>query len=182
MRHSKVFGIRCRSWWFVIVPALVALLVGLSACGTNSTATGAGSQATPSPTKSVPTPTATTVKGYGTSHGCPSDVVVNAPLPAQAVIVKSAQNGQTITVHRGAVVIFELPFGQRWGTPAGSQGVLELQQPAGYASQQAHACIWRYVAQGSGQSEVVFSARPLCQPHQLCPQYVLRLSFTIAVQ
>jgi hypothetical protein len=108
--------------------------------------------------------------------------VVNAALPAQAVVVKSTQNGQTIRVSRGSLVIFELPFGQRWQTPAGSQGVLELQQPAGYASQEARACIWRYVAQGSGQSEVVFIARALCQPHQLCPQYVLRLSFTVAVQ
>jgi hypothetical protein len=182
MRRSKVYGIRCRSWWFVFVPALVALLMGLSACGTNASTTGAASQATASPTKSVSTPTATTVKGYGTSHGCPSDAVVNTPLPAQAVLVKSTQNGQTIRVRQGTLVVFELPFGQRWETPAGSQGVLELQQPAGYASQEARACIWRYVAQGSGQSEVVFTARALCQPHQLCPQYILRLSFTIAVQ
>nr|BBH94496.1 hypothetical protein KTA_26950 [Thermogemmatispora argillosa] len=182
MRRSKLYGIRCRSWWLVIVPALVALLVGLGACGTNAATSGGASQSTPTPIKSAATPTATTVKGYGTSHGCPSDAVVAETLPEQAVIVRNTQNGQTITVHRGTLVVFELPFGQRWETPAGSQGVLELQQPAGYASQQAHACIWRYVAQGSGQSEVVFIARPLCQPHQLCPQYIMRFSFTVAVE
>ncbi|MBX5450073.1 hypothetical protein [Thermogemmatispora sp.] len=182
MRRSKVYGIRCRSWWLVIAPALVALLVALSACGTNATTSGGSNQSAPSPTKSAATPTVTTVKGYGTSHGCPSDAVVTEALPPQAVIVKNTQDGQTIKVSRGTLVVFELPFGQRWETPAGSQGVLELQQPAGYASQQAHACIWRYVAQGSGQSEVVFMARPLCQPHLPCPQYIMRFSFTIAVQ
>jgi hypothetical protein len=173
----KAYGIRCGSFWFAITVALLAALT-LAACGNSSTSTGSGA----SSSSPAPTATPTSVKGYGTSHGCPSDVVVNSAPGGSAVVVKASQNQQTITVRKGDTVIFELPFGQRWYNPSGSQGVLEMQQPSGYALQSAKVCVWRFVAQGTGQTSLIFTAQALCKPNQACPQYVLQLSFTINVK
>jgi hypothetical protein len=174
----KAYGIRCGPFWLVIALSLLGALL-LSACGN---ATGAHTQSGAASSSSQPAATPTTIKGYGTSHGCPSDAVVSTTPTAGAVVVKASQNDQTITVHKGDIVIFELPFGHRWSAPAGSQGVLELQPPAGYASLDTQSCIWRYVAQSSGQSKVIFLARALCNPGQLCPQYIIQFSFTIKVE
>ena len=166
----KVVAIRRKSLWF-IVGLLVMGAFLLSACG-GATSTGSGASATPAPT---------TVKGYGLQHGCPSDLVLsNTPAPA-SVTVKPADSRKTISVHKGDTIQFELPFGQLWSGPRASQGALQLQSPWGYAWSADNACVWRFTAQGSGTTQIDFSARALCKPNEMCAQYIIEMPFTISV-
>ena len=154
------------------VTILVAIALFLTACGTNS-GSPAGSGSTPQPT---------TVPGYGTSNGCPSDVVVTAPQTAANVTVKFNQVNSTVTAHNGDVIEIDLPFGRTWGGPTVSQGVLELQPPAGYASKTTNMCIWRFTAKGVGSTQLNFTARALCKKGQLCPMYIMAVPFTVVVK
>ena len=166
-----VYIVRRKS--FLLIAAFATLLTFmLAACGTN---TGAGTGSTP---PSAPT----AVQGYGTSNGCPSDVVVKTAPAAPNVTVKSTDNSATINAHIGNVIEVDLPFGIVWTGPTTSQGVLQLQTPAGYAWKASKMCIWRFVAQGTGTSQVTFYGRAMCKKGQLCPQYITRVPFTFSVK
>lgn len=154
-----------QSLWVTVLLATVLALI-LAACGTNTTTGG---------------PTYTTVKDYGTVHGCPSDAVVS-PEPAGANIVLTNQSSSTVMAHSGNVIEVHLPFGQLWQGPSVSQGSLSLQTPVGYALKDKNVCVWRFVAQGTGTTRLSFTGRAICKPGQLCPQYILSVPFTINVQ
>lgn len=154
----------------LLVTVLLSFL--LAACGTNSGSTGSPAPASP---------TATTVPGYGTSNGCPSDAVVSTQ-PGANVVVKFADANSTITAHNGDVVEVDLSFGHVWGGPTTSQGVLELQSPAGYASKVTNMCIWRFTAKATGTTNLSFTGRALCKKGQLCPQYIIAIPFTVVVK
>jgi hypothetical protein len=154
---------------FLLVGALVALLVLLAACGTNT-----GSTPTTPPSAS-PSPAANT-------NGCPSSAVVTtAPSPAN-VVLKPANNSSTVTAHVGDVIEIDLPFGHAWTGPTTSQGQLQLQPPAGFALTTAKACVWRFTAQGAGTTQLEFYGKAICQKGQSCPLYIMRLPYTIVVQ
>src|SRR5437588_10906360 len=166
-----VYTVRRKS--FLLIVALATLLTFmLAACGTH---TGAGTGSTP---PSAPT----TVPGYGTSNGCPSDAVVSTAPAAPNVTVKSSNNNATVNAHVGDVIEVDLPFGVVWTGPMTSQGVLQLQTPAGYAWKASKMCVWRFVAQGVGTSQVTFFGRAMCKKGQLCSQYITRLPFTFSVK
>ncbi len=149
-----------------------SLLFLLTACGANSSG-GTGSPA--------PSNTPTTVSGYGSGYGCPSNAVVtNTPVTAN-VMVKLSQTNSPITAHVGDVVEIQLPFGHKWSGPTTSQGQLELQTPSGYASKANNVCIWRFVAKGAGMTSLNFTGQALCKPGELCPQYIMDVPFTITV-
>ncbi len=151
----------------------IVLSLVLAACGAGS---GGGS------TGSSPAPTPTVVQGYGTSQGCPNDTVVNNP-PSQPNVTIGPRNvNTTITAHDGEVIAVLLPFGRKWSGPTTSQGVLELQQPAGYAVKSDGACMWRFVAKGTGTTQLNFFGKALCKAGQMCPMYVLSMPFTIDVK
>ncbi len=171
MRKAQL--IRQQSFLVIASLALILAFV-LSACGANSGGTGGG-------TSPTPTPTFTTVKGYGSSHGCPSDVVVTGTPAAPNVVARVTDNNSTIMAHTGNIVEVDLPFNQRWMGPTSSVSMLQLQMPAGYAWKVKNACIWRFVAQGTGTTQLHFEGRALCLQGQLCPQYVLKLEFTVVV-
>jgi len=161
-RHSLIF-----------ISLLMAVLFVLAACGTGSQPGGTGSS---------PTPTPPIVSGYGSANGCPSDAVVNTSQPQPNVTVKPNQLNSTITAHKGDVVEFDMPFGHTWGGPTTSQGVLQLQPPPGYASKAHNVCVWRFTAQGTGTTDVTFTSRALCKKGEMCPQYILNMTFVVNVK
>jgi hypothetical protein len=165
MRHQSLLSISLLTFILVLL---------LAACVSNTnTGTGSSTSATPSPTQ---------VKGYGTANGCPRDMVLaGAPTKAN-VIIKPSNSSSTIVVHDGDVIEVDLPFGHRWDGPTISQGVLELQQPAGYAWKATNTCVWRFIAKGTGTSQLNFTGRALCKIGQMCPMYVLDMPFTIQVK
>ncbi len=160
------------------VAFVVVLAVMLAACGTNTSGTSTGGTSVdPSPK-----PTYKTVKGYGTTFGCPGDVVVNPQPPAPNVVISIKQGYTVILAHTGDVIEIHLPFGLLWGGPSTSQGTLQLQTPFGYALKNKHVCVWRFVAQGIGTTKLIFTARAICKPNQFCPLFVLEVPFTIDVR
>jgi hypothetical protein len=108
--------------------------------------------------------------------------VVNPPQNKPNVTVLLKNSNSTITAHNGDLIEVRLPFGQQWSGPTTSQGELQLQTPAGYALNSDKVCIWRFIAQGSGMTQLTFSAKAICQKGQLCPQYVLNVPFSIVVK
>ena len=166
--------IRRRSFLF-LVPLVLVLAFVLAACGSNGgTSTGAG------PT-STPTSRPTTVR-VATSEGCPNNAVVNPPQNKPNVTVQLKNSNSTINAHNGDLIEVRLPFGQQWSGPTTSQGELQLQTPAGYALNSDKVCIWRFIAQSSGTTQLTFSAKAICEKGQLCPQYILNVPFTIDVK
>ena len=139
----------------------------LAACGSSSTTTGS-------------TPP-TTVKGYGTAYGCPSDAVVTNPISPN-VTVQPSQMNSTITAKNGDVIQVNLPFGSKWTGPSTSQGNLQLQTPAGYALKSSNVCVWQFIAKGSGTVQLSFTKQALCKSGQLCPQYIMNVPFTVSVK
>ena len=146
----------------------------LTACGSSRSSTGVSS--TPSPT-----PTFATVAGSGSAYGCPSDVVVSSALAAPNVTIQPKQAATPINVRKGDMLEVQMPFGVMWQGPTTSQGVLQLQQPAGYAWKQSNSCIWRFVAEQTGTVELHFFGRAICKKVYLCSPSVLDTSFTIKV-
>jgi hypothetical protein len=151
---------------------MFVLILLLAACISN-TGTGSGTTATPAPT---------VVKGYGTANGCPSDMVLSGTPTKANVTIKPSNSSSTVIAHTGDVIEVDLPFGHRWGGPTISQGALELQQPAGYAWKATNTCVWRFIAKGTGTSQLDFTGRALCKSGQICPMYVLDMPFTIQVK
>jgi hypothetical protein len=74
-----------------------------------------------------------------------------------------------------------LPFGQRWNGPIVSQGILQLQAPAGYALKTNNVCVWRFVAQGTGSVTLNFTGRAMCKKGQMCPMFIMAVPFKIDV-
>jgi hypothetical protein len=144
-------------------------------CGAASTGGNGGTTATA-------TAAPTTVKGYGSANGCPSDMVIGTT-PTQAnVILQPSDANTTITAHSGDVIEVRLPFGHKWGGPVTSQGILQLQTPAGYALKTNKSCIWRFVAHGTGSAQLSFSGRPICKQGQMCPLFIMSVPFKVDVK
>jgi len=156
---------------FYLLVSLAALLIlMLAACGGTA---GIGS---------TPTPIPTSVQGYGTVHGCPSDAVVTSAPSTANVTIKLSDANAAVTARVGDVLEIQLPFGLRWTGPTISGGGLRVQTPAGYASAALGMCIWRFKALSAGTTHLTFFAMAICQNGQFCPQYVLALPFTIVVR
>ena len=180
MRKSKVsrrasnYIIRRQLSLFLVPLALVLTFV-LAACGSNGgTSTGAAPTSTPT--------TRPTTVSVGTPEGCPNGAAVNPPQNKPNVTIVLKNSNSTITAHNGDLIEVRLPFGEQWSGPTTSEGGLQLQQPAGYAVNSDKVCIWRFVAQGSGTTQLTFSAKAICQKGQLCPQYILNVPFIIDVK
>jgi hypothetical protein len=178
-----------RRYWLLSICFFVLALM-LMACGgaasasssSGSTSNGNTGSSTTSNSGSTNNNTGTTaVNGYGTANGCPSNAIESAGSKAN-VVVKVAQMNQTIPVRNGDVIEVQLPFGHRWTGPTTSQGILQIQGPAGYASQSAGACIWRFVAKGTGAAQLVFHSQALCQGGQVCPMYITSMPFEFNVK
>ena len=167
----KVQVDRRRSIWLIVLVATALTLV-LAACGSNSGSTSTGS--TPAPT---PTPHSAV-----NPYGCPSDAVVSTAPPQANMVLKLSDSKTTVNVHQGDVIEIDLPFGQVWSGPSTSQGVLQLQTPAGYAWAAAKACVWRFTVQGTGTTQLAFYGKAICLKGQLCPQYVMSVPFTISAK
>ena len=158
----------------VLFCSVLVLIFMLAACGSNAGTTGGGQ---------TPTPTSSPTKGYGTSVGCPSNAVVNSAPTKANVIMQLANMNSTISAHVGDVIEVRLPFGHKWNGPgiAALHG-LQLQQPAGYAWKAENVCIWRFVAQGTGTTQLLFQSQALCKPGEMCPMYITAVPFTVVVK
>jgi hypothetical protein len=146
----------------------------LAACGPTTSRTGIS--ALPSPT-----PTLATVPGSGSAFGCPSDVVVSTVPAAPDVTIQPKQAATTINIHKGNLLEVQMPFGVAWQGPTTSLGVLQLQEPAGYAWKQSNSCIWRFVAEQTGSVKLNFFGRAICKKVRLCVPSVEDTSFTVQV-
>ena len=166
---------RRRPVWLIISLVTVLSFV-LTACATNSESGSTSTGSTPAPTST------STSTSAASPHGCPSNAVVSTAQTAANLVLKPSDSGATINAHSGDVIEIHLPFGQAWSGPTTSQGVLRLQTPAGYAMESAHACVWRFVAQGSGTTKLDFLGRAICQKGAFCAQYIMVLPFTISVK
>lgn len=156
------------------------LLVVLVACGQGADGTAPGS---PSSGK---TPVAQTTPPPATANkaptGCPSSVIMtNAPAKANVTIQESMTNSD-IVAHTGDIIEVRLPFGQNWSGPTASQGVLQIQNPVGYALQPDRMCIWRFQAKASGLTPLNFTGRAICTPGKMCPLYIESVSFSVDVR
>ena len=157
--------------------SILVFVFMLAACGSKTGTTGAGGGG-----GQTPTSTSGPVKGYGTSVGCPSDVVVsNAPAKA-SVLIQLTNMDSTVTAHVGDVIEVRLPFGHKWGGPGTALHGLELQQPAGYAWKAESVCIWRFVAKGTGTTQLFFQSQALCKPGEVCPMYITAIPFTVVIR
>lgn len=170
-----------KRWQILLGSCLLLLALVLASCGASTgTGTSTGGNGAVGATAGVgssPTP----VKGYGTGYGCPSDAVVTSTSPA-ARIIQLKDTNTVITVSNGATIEVQLPFGQKWLGPTSKQGPLVEQQPAGYASKNVNACVWRFVAKATGTAQLEFNGMALCQHSKACPMYIMAVPFTIKVQ
>ena len=160
-----------RGSFFLLVSLVAALTFVLAACGKNP---GSGSSSTGS--ASSPAPTATSAIA---PNGCPSKAVVSTAPSPPTLVLKLNDSKSTVNAHMGDVIEVHLPFGQAWSGPTASQGILQLQPPAGYAWKPTSSCVWRFTVQGAGTAHINFYGKAICQKGQLCPQYVMSLPFTI---
>lgn len=170
----SVLSVRRRAW-FALSSLLVLLVFVLAACGSNGSNTG-GSTNTGSGSTTAATPTT-----GASAFGCPGAVMTTAPSPAK-IVLKPSDSNTTVTAHVGDVVEIDLPFGQAWSGPTTSQGELQLQGTAGAAVPTSKVCIWRFTAQGTGTTQVEFFGRAICQKGQMCPQYIMRVPYTIVIK
>ena len=166
-----------RGGFVLILPLLVILAILFAGCGASGSGTSTGSGSA-----SSPTPAPTTVKGYGSANGCPSDAVVTPPAGQPNVTIKLTDSNTTVNAHTGDVIEVHLPFGHQWSGPMTTPANLQLQTPSGYALKTAKVCVWRFTAQSSGTAHLTFSGKPMCKANELCPQYVLAASFAIDVK
>jgi hypothetical protein len=189
MRITK--GIR--HYWLLSICSLflAALLVacgsatnatsGSSSSSSSNNSSGSSNQDSSSGSTSSST-SSTTVASSGTANGCPSNAVVTTASGNASIIVKPTQMNQTISAHNGDIIEIQLPFGHKWTGPTTSQGILQLQGPAGYASKSDNACVWRFVAKGTGTAQLIFHSQALCQAGQVCPMYITAMPFDFSVK
>jgi hypothetical protein len=176
MMYMRVHRVRRRTLSFVL-PLALAFVFALSACGTNTSTTTGNS-----PSASKPTPPATQSQATNV-NGCPNNTVVTTPPTPANVTLSNSNSGNTVEVKKGDTIEVRLPFGHAWRGPITlSQNLLAMQTPAGYASSMAKACIWRFVATGTGIAHLSFNGRPICKKGQLCPMYVLAVPFTLDIK
>lgn len=160
-----------------IIPFVLVLIFVLTACGTNTTTTGSA------PDNTTATPVVTATQSQTTANGCPNNTVVSNPPAAANIVLTNANSGGTVNAKKGDVIEIKLPFGHIWQGPTNiSQDLLTIQGPAGYASSSAKACIWRFVANGTGVAHLAFDGRPLCKKGQICPMYIMAVPFTIDIK
>ena len=171
-----VYGMQRIQRLLLLSFSVLVLIVVLAACGVNPGTTGSGGQ------PPTPTPAPAPGKGYGTSVGCPSNTVVSSAPTKANVTVQMSNLNVPITAHVGDVIEVRLPFGHKWGGPIASQDGLDLQQPAGYAWKTDNVCIWRFVAKGTGTSQLLFHSQALCKPGEMCPLYITSIPFTVTVK
>lgn len=154
-----------------VLSSFVLVLFLLAACS------GTGSTNGPQPGT---TPTAT--QQSGTANGCPNNTVVTT-LPSKAnVVVNQPDLNTTVTAHNGDTIEIRLPFGHKWTGPDSTQGKLELQPPAGFAWNTDSVCVWRFVAKGTGSTELTFHSQALCKPGEVCPMFITTLPVTVDVK
>jgi hypothetical protein len=169
-------ALRQEKWKFIVFFAAIGAFI-LTACSANSsnyTTTGTASTPSPMPTSGI-------VRGYGTTYGCPADVVVSTAPAAANVLVRPGLGHTTFSARQGDVMEVQMPFGIAWKSPDLSGRVVQMQSPAGYVWKPSNACIWRYVARDGGTVKLIFFGTVLCKQNIHCALATVIDEFTIKV-
>ena len=153
---------------------VVLLALALAGCGVSSTEAANAGVGTSSPTA---TATATTAAA---PTGCPDAAQgVTWPTPATAQL-SLTQVVAMVAVGQSVEVV--LPVTLQWHfVPTSAQGVLQLQQPAGYLDVARQSCVWRFVAQAKGESTLAFTHTSHCVPNTKCSDVAVALPLTVTV-
>lgn len=143
---------------------VLALSLGLAACGASSSNAGVG----------------TTTTNQATGCPGPNQIVSRAPA---SVLVSANGSTRQVTLKVGQTLEVQLPFGRKWSLFPQSADTLSMTTPAGYGDVTVQSCIWRFTAAHAGSTTVTFDFAPLCPPTAAqCSQLAGRSSFTITVQ
>ncbi len=168
-RYAPDSGRRLRSIGRTL--AVGALLL-LGACGAIPQGTGA--------TAAAPGATATLATGGQT--GCPAPTRT-APWPSPADAIVSSRSGErSVTLRTGQTLEAQMAWGQKWSALAANPApTLQMESPAGYGDPQVKSCVWRFTATQAGQTTLMWTIAPLCQPAMACPQYrgILEVQVTV---
>lgn len=148
--------------WLLGLSAL--LLIALSACGAGSP--GAGR---PQPTRPP--------GGGLTILPCPGAYTSATPPVA---ILGDKENVTEAKVRVGDAIEVHMDIGHVWKldgvTPSGA---LAVKNENGLFDRAAGDCVWRFQASAPGSATITFTGRALCDPTQVCPQYIMRQSYTV---
>jgi hypothetical protein len=175
-------SIRERYRSLTVVVFIMILTCILAACGFNGGTSTASGGSTSTPTTVALTPTVTTVTGYGTTQGCPSDDVVSNLSKANVVATLTGKIGSTVVAHTGDVVELRAPFGEKWGGPQSAIGNLTLLNPSGFAQKTDKVCVWRFDAKSAGTTQVDFTSRPICKKGAMCAMLIEDVQITVTVK
>lgn len=182
MDKSRKICIRERYMPLTVVAFIMILTCILAACGFNSGTSTASGGSTSTPTTVALTPTVTTVTGYGTMQGCPSDYIVSNLSKANVVATLTDKAGSTVVAHTGDVIELRAPFGEKWEGPQSSIGNLTLLNPSGFAQKTDKACVWRFNAQSAGTTQLDFTNRPMCKRGAMCALIIVDVPITVTIK
>ncbi len=168
----------------LLILLLLALVFLLSACGQAPVqSNAAGNTTTP-----VPSPTPPKKIGEQAATDCP---VSQAPADAGAfkpdvIVSQNAQNAgtaQPITLTQGQRLEIRLQPGYNWElTVTDLNHILTLVAPGGWYDADAHACIWRFTAESTGNAQLNYQGTLICPPLELCPSVEQSAIYAVTIR
>lgn len=161
-----------RAYSYLILLILL-FLVGVYVNTTYRKVTHVTPLPTPTPTAS---PTSIPPTVFPSASPIPTLQPTGQPPRAGVITLGPDNNGQTITINKTNVIDVKLDSG--WSRPESSNlSVLVPFGADGLSSSEA-----RFHAVTFGTTTITSSYKPICKPHQMCPQYILEYHVTVVVQ
>lgn len=162
-----------RRLWRVSALAALTLLAALVMAGCG----GAGGTGAGEPSGAASNGT-TNPPGTGlTIHPCTG---VYKPQGVPVVTLGGSSGQRSATVAPGDIVEVRLDTVHKWSLDTRSLAKTLVPLNTEGAADGA-ACVWDFKAQAPGTATIMFSGSPVCDPTEMCPQYVTALKFDITV-
>jgi hypothetical protein len=164
------------------VCAILALVWLLSGCSV-ATGTGGAGLATSAPT-SAPTTTGSQLHEVA-SNACP---VAQAPQDAisfKADVIVNEGNGatQTLTLRQAQRLEIHLDSQVKWELRVEDpQRILLGATSQGWYDAASKTCVWRFIAQSTGDAQLVFSGTPPCPFLKTCPSSDRSATYRVTIQ
>jgi hypothetical protein len=176
--------------WALAPLLLLALLLGLAACGVT---TAAGPASAPlqlvstahATAKATATATpAAGIPGGDRLTGCTARPPADATAPATTTLrLSPANDSQSVTLHPGQTLDVLLPDGLRWTLSASDPShSLDLHDAVGWHDPADYACVWRVGALTAGTASLRFQGEAVCPMRAVCPELQLEEAATITVR
>jgi hypothetical protein len=142
------------------------LTLGLTACGAAGAAANPGATAT------------ATIHGPRVTTALPcTGNYTTSPTPA---LVLSNQGAVSGSAHVGDVIQIVMDGGHIWTfIPAAGSAMAEIQ--AGMFDRATGDCVWRFRATTPGSDLLKFSGVQNCPRDQICPDYVILVTFSVRI-